>query len=156
MKKLFNVVLLSMIIIGCVPTVPTNSSSSQFASSTPLSEIEFLDISTFDADLSSSMKAALSTITVITLSPVTVNEIPERLEKWLAAVKEKGGSIDMEPKTRSITTVISVLFSLLDKYGSLFTGGQTTNFYDYAANYNVILSYQPSDGKVNAIKFIRK
>jgi len=124
-------------------------------SSNQLTKIEFLDIGTFDTDLSNSMTASFSTITVKTVSPITVNDIPDRLEKWFAAVRENGGSISIEPKTRSLTSVVSLLLPVLDNYGSLFNT-QITNIYSNAVNYNAIISYQPDSGVINTIQFVKK
>lgn len=156
MKLFYGVIiLLSAMVVGCVPVTPTNNNQSQlFTSSIPLNEIEFLDTGAFDSDLSSSMRAAISTITVTTLSPVTVNEIPERLEKWLAAVRENGGTINIEPKTKSLVSVVGLLFSMLDEYSYLFNTTITNNQYSASVNYNVLISYQPDNGIIDNIQFI--
>jgi hypothetical protein len=60
-------------------------------------ETAFFDSQAFDADLSDAMKADPEVIVVEVPVAFHLNEIPERMDKWLYAVKDSGGEIELRP-----------------------------------------------------------
>jgi predicted small secreted protein len=58
-------------------------------------ELQFLDFQSFDKDLHTSLSAPLSTVEVTFLDRVSPNGIPDRLQKWMAAVEADGGQVQV-------------------------------------------------------------
>jgi len=76
------------------------------ASATPApvaSEIEFVDLKTFDNQLSGALAARLPQVEVDFYNRVTPTELPERLQHWMASVQTGGGSVRVVPPPGSIT-----------------------------------------------------
>ncbi len=113
MKTLFYTFIL-LFMAGCVS--PTNLIEYPKFQVVPANNIDFIDTDNFDTRLSNSLNANLSTITVTMMIPTTVNDIPKRLSKWLSAVQERGGEVEVEPKTKSVASVVAILFSLIETY----------------------------------------
>ena len=82
--------------------------------------VTFIDLQKFDDQLSSSLSGIKDPVAVNFYSPVTPNEIPQRMQKWLAMIEQSGGRIDVtspagEPTPKDPT----IIFSL---FGSMFSG----------------------------------
>lgn len=135
-----------LVLVGCASTTTQPNT-------TPKANINFIDMEVFDTDLSNAMTSHLSPITITPLAPINVNDMPERLGKWLTAVRERGGKIDIEPKTKSLVSLVSFLFSSLTVYSDFF---KKKSMYDTAVNYNVVMLYKPNSGKIENIKFMKK
>lgn len=80
------------------------------------SNITFIDISKFDAELSASLAGKNEPITVSFYEKVSPNGVPERLQKWLTTVERSGGTIDVEPPPNELTPKNPMILL------SLFTG----------------------------------
>jgi hypothetical protein len=88
--------------------------------------ITFIDTNKFDSDLSASLVAIKNPIEVNFYSPITPNEIPPRLEKWLSMVDKSGGKVNVaspvgEPVPKSPTLILG-LFSGLWNAFKIFSG----------------------------------
>jgi hypothetical protein len=88
--------------------------------------ITFIDTNKFDSDLSASLVAIKNPIEVNFYSPITPNEIPPRLEKWLSMVDKSGGKVNVaspigEPVPKSPTLIMG-LFSGLWNAFKIFSG----------------------------------
>ena len=88
--------------------------------------ITFIDTNKFDSDLSASLVAIKNPIEVNFYSPITPNEIPPRLEKWLSMVDKSGGKVNVaspvgEPVPKSPTFIMG-LFSGLWNAFKIFSG----------------------------------
>lgn len=120
-------------------------------------EIEFIDLSSFDKNLNQAMKDGTNTITVSSAQPYELNNIPERLEKWLAAVEDSGGEIKVEAdedpdgiKSRGVAlVVIGVVMKMFGVIRSDITYRPTK---DYAS---ATLKYDPLTGTINEVRFER-
>ena len=60
---------------------------------TPQARVSFIDISKFDRELASSVDSPLESVDVVFYDRVGPNNMPERLQKWLAAVEKNGGVV---------------------------------------------------------------
>ena len=58
-------------------------------------ELQFLDFQSFDKDLQNSLSTPLSKVEVTFLDRVSPNSIPDRLQKWMAAVEADGGQVQV-------------------------------------------------------------
>lgn len=143
--------LISLLFLaGCVTNAPMMATSSGSAKS----DIQFIDIDGFDADMKSSMSAGLSDIKVTPLATVHVNNVPPRLGRWLNAINESGGTIDVEPKSKSAISILGMILSLAQTGAALFQIEE--NIYQNASRYNVVIFYEPNDGKVSHFQFARR
>ncbi len=61
----------------------------------PQKTITFIDAQKFDNELTTSLKQLNEPVSVNFHNPVTPNEIPQRIDKWLAAVEKSGGKINI-------------------------------------------------------------
>ena len=82
--------------------------------------VTFIDLQKFDDQLSSSLSGIKDPVAVNFYSPVTPNEIPQRMQKWLAMIEQSGGRVDVtgpdgEPTPKDPT----IIFSL---FGSMYSG----------------------------------
>ena len=94
--------------------------------STPSENVTFVDTEAFDKSLSNQMSAGLNDIEVAATSSFKMDEIPERLSKWLNKVVDYKGTLDVEPKPEkqaqslewligTLPTVYSVVYDYVDK-----------------------------------------
>ena len=67
------------------------------------SEIAFVDLRTFDSQLSSALAAAQPKVEVDFYNRVTPTDLPERLQHWMASVEAGGGTVRVVPPPGSIT-----------------------------------------------------
>ena len=96
MKKWVCMLLVSMVLSACasvsntpssnniVPTATINQSAAGGAATEK--SLDFFDVYSFDKQLSSNLREGPSTVDVYLKAPASVNDIPERLSKWLTMV----------------------------------------------------------------------
>ena len=106
--------------ISCLIVLCVLSACSTTPTEPPKPTVTFIDLQKFDEQLSSSLSSIKDPVAVNFYSPVTPNEIPPRMQKWLASVEKSGGRIDItspegEPTPKDPTIIFSI-------FGSLFTG----------------------------------
>ncbi|MEY3253036.1 MAG: hypothetical protein RL227_2009 [Pseudomonadota bacterium] len=89
----------------------------------PKAELQFVDLPGFDSSLTSSLAAQLPQVGVGFYDRVTPNAIPERLQVWLAAVENGGGTIKVTPPPKAAVTTRSPLL-LLSALSSLWTASK--------------------------------
>ncbi|MDM8569194.1 hypothetical protein QUF50_06755 [Thiotrichales bacterium HSG1] len=126
-----------------------------------LGNLRFIDVDTFDQELSESMIANTETITVSMIGKVSVNAIPKRLGRWLSVVIAKDGQVDFKTTTKPkpvnerttgslpIGIIVGVLPTAYDFFKNEFSYGP-------AANYNAIIYYQSDSGLLEKLLFINK
>ena len=78
--------------------------------------VVFIDLDVFDTTLAQSMRVNSSLVTVtFPNQPVTVNDLPERLQRWLSAVHSHGGGILVETKDgfvkKDLMSVMGIIMS---------------------------------------------
>ena len=85
--------------------------------------------------------------------PFTTNEIPDRIDRWLIAIEEHGGTVDVTPEQieRGLFNQLVTLF-LKGIYKEL----KEKILYGPAKKYNATVYYQPKTGEVTRIIFSRK
>jgi len=81
---------LATLVAGC-KTMPSLEKDSNLAKP----ELQFLDFQSFDKDLQNSLSAPLPKVEVTFLDRVSPNVIPDRLQKWMAAVEADGGQVQI-------------------------------------------------------------
>ena len=91
----------------------TNSPIAQ-SNNEPKQKLSFIDIGNFDRELTNSLKGNVESVDVIFYEKISPNKIPERLQKWIAAVERSGGNVKVEtppnePTPKSAMTILSLL-----------------------------------------------
>ncbi|MBE9562989.1 MAG: hypothetical protein IMF12_09030 [Proteobacteria bacterium] len=153
MRQIF-ICFLTIIFISSCASDPAKTNNE-------LENLRFIDVDTFDQDLSKSMEADTEAITISMIGNVSVNKIPERLGRWLNVVTSKTGKVDFEPTTPpkpvdekttgslSVAAIISLLPTAYDLLKDEFS-------YSSATNYNAIIYYKPDSGLLETIVFRKK
>ena len=98
-----------LLLNACSTNSPTTQSNNE-----PKQKLGFIDIGNFDLELSSSLNSQINSVDVMFYEKVSPNKIPERLQKWIAAVERSGGHVKVEtppnePTPRSALTLLSLL-----------------------------------------------
>lgn len=145
------ITLIILVLIGCNST-PTKSKID-------LENIRFIDTEIFDKDLIQSMKADSETITISIIGNISINNIPERLGKWLSIVMNKKGNVYFNKvksnKNERITGVepVSLVIGVLP---TAYKFLKKEASYGLAGNYNVTVFYIPDNGNIKKIIFTKK
>jgi len=144
-KSLATALIIIVFFTGCVATNPQKPRQA-------LESVTFTDTETFDRDVADSMSANVAAITVTPVAPISMNQMPERLSKWLGAVADKQGKVELDPKpnTKSLSLILSLLPIVYD-----FLMAQSSP-YELAKNYDVTVAYQPETGAVKNLVFRKK
>lgn len=116
------------------------------ATTSPKTQMTFMDIKAFDTDLSASMSASTDPITVAVTGGITVNNMPERLGNWLSVV-----DIELNPKTKSLAW--AQLFEGLLEISEWL---KEKLLYGQAGKYNATVFHDPETGKIHKVVFSRK
>ena len=116
--------------------------------------IEFFDSSSFDRHLSKALKKTPPMVKVIFPVSFTVNDIPERLDKWFNQVEEYGGTVKLEaedtPETRGVVGAI------IDLIIGAYQLAKDRILYGPAKNYNAVIYYEKKEGHITRVIFNRK
>jgi hypothetical protein len=153
MKLIITVIII--VLLGC------NSTPNK--SQIDLENIRFIDTEIFDKNLLQSMKANSETITISIIGQISINNIPERLGKWLSIVMDRQGNVYFN-KLKSNTDIPLNERTISAEPVSLLIGVLPTAYkflkkeasYGLAGNYNVTVFYIPENGLIKKIIFTRK
>lgn len=148
MLRSLNPLLLAaaLVLAGCAGA-PTTASLAEPAT------LSFLDSRIFDANLSRALAAGYKEVTVETPAGVTLNSIPERMDKWLYAVSDANNKVVSQARQdiqmRSIGLVALIQAIATGTYGWL----RDEITYAPAKNYDATLVYDKETGNVEKIVF---
>jgi hypothetical protein len=119
MKPNFRIcTLVATLALSALSACNTNPINSTDAIS-PQARVSFIDISKFDRELASSVESPLESVDVVFYDRVGPNNMPERLQKWLAAVEKNGGVVRVVPPPNEIAPRDPL--ALIGLVGSLFS-----------------------------------
>ncbi len=120
---------------GCAdyPTGPDG------AKAVPLAQLQFVDLQGFDRDLAASLAAPLPSVDVAFYDRVTPSALPERLQKWMAAVEAGGGSVKILPPPSAVTAKSP--FLLISLASSLWTANKMAKEAAVAAHFRAAHTY---------------
>jgi len=82
-------------------------------------KMEFIDISKFDRDLSTSLSDKYESVEVAFYDKVSPNNVPDRLQKWLSSIEKTGGKVEVRRPEGEFASKDP--FALLSLAGSLFS-----------------------------------
>jgi len=116
-----------------------------------IENLAFRDLDEFDQEFSTLLDSEKSkNVEVSFVAPVTINEFPPRLQKWLSVVKDSDGNVTVTPRTRGIG--LSVLLMAPQAYSYI----KELMLYKPAKKYNAVISHNPSTGMVEKFSFVKK
>lgn len=92
--------------------------------------LEFIDITSFDRELGASLGAKLPSVNVAMLNPTPATAIPERIQTWLHAVEESGGTVTVSPPQSTVSAKNPLLLlSLVSGVWNSFKAGKAMQSY---------------------------
>lgn len=116
--------VLNIVLSGIFLTILAGCQST--SSVVPKQNITFIDSSKFDQEMSNSLSSDESNVKVTFYNPVSPNQIPPRVEKWLSEVDSTGGKITIAQPTGELAPkdpmMLFGLFSSLWAYFKTATG----------------------------------
>lgn len=123
------------------------------AGTAPLKEVQFMDTSGFNYKLSASLGAKQEQVDVLFPAVITLNNIPERMDKWLSMVEKFGGKVEIQAEPEPGRGLITEIFSIFIK---AFEAAEEKLLYAPAKDYNVLISYKAKNGIISKMSFVRK
>ncbi|MEF2146147.1 MAG: hypothetical protein V3573_11945 [Desulfovibrionaceae bacterium] len=118
-------------------------------------DIEFIDSRTFDTQVQRAMGVQHPRITVTFPAAITLNSIPERLDKWLYAVQDSGGAVEVAPEPDG-PVERGLLEEIFTFFISAFAHLGDACTYSAAREYDALLLYRPETGIVTRVLFLKR
>lgn len=119
------------------------------------SNVRFLDIPGFDGKLSKSLGSGHDEVIVDFIVPAHINELPERLENWLARVEASGGAIDTEVELQEGEPAPRFVGAVLSLGKEAYDYAKIERTYSPADTYDAVIRFKP-DGQVQHVVFVRR
>ena len=117
-------------------------------------KISFFDSSAFDLKMSRTLVADPPQVRIEFPSPVNVNQIPGRLDKWFYQVEKNGGTVELK-EDESLPTR-GVLGMVLDLIIGVYELAKEHLLYSPVADYNAVIYYDKSNGNITYVLFVHK
>lgn len=116
-------------------------------------QIEFIDLDSFDMSMTRDLQREADLVVVrFPNQPVTINELPVRLQKWLSAVHKHGQGLTIENQEgyaqKDIFSLVGVLvsgYNLVKNNMPAIVGRK----------YKAVITLNNADGVVEKVDFIR-
>jgi len=137
---------LSLLLFACATKNPAEGAAVQ-------KEVQFLDSFSFDRKLSASLGAKQPQVEVLFPATITLNNIPERMDKWLSKVEKFGGTVEIQAEPEPGRGLITEIFSLFVK---AYEAAEEALIYGSAKEYNVVIHYRAATGIITRVCFVRK
>ncbi len=138
--------LACLVLSACAPQNPAAGTAAQ-------KEVQFMDTTGFDYKLSASLEARQQSVDVLFPAVITLNNIPERMDKWLSKVEKFGGKVEIQAEPEPGRGLITEIFSIFIK---AFEVAEEKLIYAPAKDYNVLVSYKAKNGIITKMTFMRK
>lgn len=119
---------------GC-DTVPNTPSAAPVLKS----ELQFLDIQSFDRELSEALAAPLPKVDVLFYDHITPSALPERLQNWLTSVEAGGGKVKVTTPKEAVTAKDP--FLLMSLVSSLWSATKMTKAAVLNSQFKVARAY---------------
>lgn len=154
MKKMISFIVLALSLGGCADMSPlTDLSQTMGLGDSSSNSVVFIDASVFDQSLSNQLSGKSQQVEVVNARPYPLNQIPDRMGKWLSAVVNTKGKLSVEPKPQFKTLALDWVIGLLPTVRDMV---QDQFLYSPAKDYNVTLHHNQSSGMVERIVFEKK
>jgi len=118
-------------------------------------KLDYFDSEVFDFKLTNALNNETKQVKLVILSPFNINNIPKRLDKWLSAVNQYQGAVDLQidpdyPRSKGLLT--EALDLIIMSYDAI----KETFVYGAAENFNATVFYKDGEGTVTKVIFIYK
>jgi hypothetical protein len=171
MKNICKILLLAMLAAACQSMEPARESSATTdrpasgmrqpsvpaqrvaVKGSETASVAFIDSSVFDSDLHDALVKETGTVYVTPAVTFGVNNIPPRMDKWLAAVKRGGGKVVARHDTAVATR--GLIAMAIDVAVALYEQVEEKMLYAPAEHYDATL-YYGANGKVERVLFVRR
>ena len=147
-KKNLLLLLIATQMIGCAGDVKKEHQQPE-----NLTEATFFDSGVFDQDLSSKLSQNPDKFVIKPSTPLNVNKLPERVDRWLSKIKQENGNVQLKEYSPTPTKDMSLLMDMAVK---LFDLAQDKIMYNPAKEYDAIVEYEKSSGVVKQIMLYKK
>ena len=113
-RLLVGLVVAVLLLAGCVATAPQAPARS---------ELQFIDLPSFDRDLTASLGQHLPRVEVGFVDRVTPSNLPTRLQRWLESVDKGGGKVALVEPPSTVAAKSPLL--LIGAISSLWSAQKT-------------------------------
>jgi len=126
-------------------------------------ELTFVDLKSFDRELTASLSEPLSKVEVAFFDKVTPSALPDRLQHWMVSVEAGGGSVKVVPPKPSVNpknpfliiSLVTSFWSVSDMFQSL--SDQTHYKSAHAFDAEIMLKNdEKGDSVVDRVIFLKK
>lgn len=147
-----------VVLVGCAAALAgcatsSDEGGSDAAESGGGATISFFDSGGFDRKLSDILRADPPEASITFVTSPTVNDLPERLDKWLVAVEKYDGTVAMEPDPEMAQR--SIIGEILSLVTGVYKISKYRHTYGPVGEYDATVYYLPS-GSITRIRFHRK
>ena len=150
MKRPQHIVLLFCAALLCAACATKHEPS-------PQRQLQFLDSQLFDEKLHRSLAARLPEVTVEFLgSDPTVNNLPQRLDRWLTVIMKEGEDriqVRVDPRYTAPKSLVGAGIMLALKAYGVVTDWL---FYAPAQEYDALILHEPGTGRLTRLIFTRR
>ncbi len=113
--------------------------------------LEFYDSLTFDRKLSRAMGVSHPQVTVTFPAAIILNNIPERMDKWFAAVEEYGGKVQAAPEVYDERGILEEMFTFFVRLYEHVAG---VCVYTPSQRYDALILYDKPTGIITRVLFL--
>lgn len=152
-----------LVVLGCstgrsriASTAPTAPTASDQTAALTESSIKYSDLDGFDRSLSQALKQSAPGVTVQFVAPTTVNEIPTRMDKWLAMVEKYGGKVEAAPDPDFTIASRGLITDVVSLVIGAYNLAKEKILYGPSKEYNAIVYYDQGTGRITRVVFSRK
>ena len=126
-------------------------------------ELTFVDLKSFDRELTASLSEPLSKVEVAFFDRITPSALPDRLQHWMVSVEAGGGSVKILPAKPSVTpknpfliiSLVTSLWSASDMFKSV--SDQTHYKSAHAFDAEIVLKIdEKGDSVIDRVIFLKK
>jgi hypothetical protein len=116
-------------------------------------QIEFIDLDSFDMTMTRDLQRGADLVQVrFPNQPITVNELPERLKKWLNAVHKNGQGFTVESTDGYVQKdILSLVGVLVSGYKMVKSNMPAI----VSREYKAVITLNKADGVIEKVDFIR-
>ena len=87
----------------------------------------------------------------------SLNDVPERLDKWFAKIKDTGGYVQAREAAREDAQLTrGVVGALIDLAVAAYEAQEAEELLEPAERYNVLIEYDKQSGNANQVVFYRR
>ncbi len=138
-----------LVVSSACSSIPMNGGTDEVADD---GEVTFIDLDLFDTSMTQNMSRKSPVVTVIFPNqPTTVNNLPERLQRWLSAVHKHGGGIVVETQEGYIQKDLMSVVSILMSGYQLAKKSMTVLM---VRQYKAVIVLDRNDGVVGKVNFV--